>query len=433
MRTSASRRAVIGAVGLALALTGCGSNGGDNSAGGGGTQGEFKVGVFGPAQIVQGQDIKAGAELAAAQLNKAGGIGGAKITTVFCDTENGAKPERAIACVTQFAEKDEVDAIVGGFSSAETLAALDTIVKSETLFLGTGAGAKGLVEGVDATGDRRFIFRVGPVNTTALATDICLAHVTGVAPATGFTKFGILYEDTEAAVAIQKFLQKCLPSPAEATNGLIDVKKGVEIVGTESHLPDATDFSAQFRALEKAGAQYVVEVNSRQEGVPLVAQWGQLKPAFGLGGFNVSSQADGFFAATGKAAAGELNGPAGILRTEITPKTIPFYDAFKKEFGRDPIYNAASTYDAFHLLAEAAKAADSTDTEALIKQLGSANYQGVQGRISFDKSHDVVYGAGDPTKGLTPLHFQWAADGTRTIVFPKAFADGPYTKPAWLR
>lgn len=414
--------------GLLAVLSACGGGGTSENKS---SDDAFVIGVFGPAQIVQGQDIKAGAELAAKHLNAADGIGGREVSIVFCDTENGAKPEKAVACATKFAEEDEADAIVGGFSSAEALAAVDTIVKAETLFLGTGAGATDLVKGVDDEGPRRFIFRVGPVNSLALATDICLAHVGGVAPTAGYTKFGILSEDSEAAVQITEFLKTCLPDPAGATDGRIDAP-GVDLVSVQTHAVDATDFSAQFRTLENAGAEYVIEVNSRQVGVALVTQWGQLKPKFGLGGFNVSSQSDDFYKVTNGGAEGELNGPAGVLRTEITAQTIPFYDAFNEMFGHDPIYNAASTYDAVTLLAEAAEVAGSTKTDDLVDALSEIDYTGVQGRIRFDDSHDVIYGAGDPKEGLSPLHFQWTKNGDRRVIFPEAFADGPYTPPSWL-
>ena len=388
----------------------------------------IKVGVYGPAQIPQGQDVRDGAQLAADEINEAGE--GREIEIVFCDSENGAKPEKAVACANKFAQEDEVDAIVGGFSSGETLAMLDTVVQAQVPYLSTGAAAPDVVKDVTSDGPRKYIFRVGPISSTSLAADMFFNFVSQLAPSTGYTKFGILYEDVEFARPLVAFLEKCLPSPSAATGGRIPIEKGVEVVGIEKHLPDATDFSSQFGALESAGAQFVIEVNSRQEGVALAKQWGTLKPSFALGGINVSGQANGYFEATGGGAAYELNGPAGIVRAEISPVTIPFYDAFEGAYGREPIYNGASAYDAVYTLHEAVERAGSVEPDAVVTELEATDRVGAQGRLTFDDAHDVVYGAGDPSKGVVPIYYQFTPEGEKKVAFPKALAgDYAYAKP----
>jgi branched-chain amino acid transport system substrate-binding protein len=417
---------------VALLATACG--GADSGGGSGKLKGTYKIGVFGPAQVPQGVDIRDAAELAAEELNARDGAGGRKVQIVFCDSDNGAKPEKAIACAERFAQEDRVDAVVGGFSSGETLAMLDTVVKAELPFVATGAASPDVVKDVDNQGDRRVIFRIGPINSRFLAADMCLTVVTKIAGDTGFTKFGILYEDVEFARPLVEFLRACLKSPKAATEGKIPLETGVDLVRVEKHLPDATDFSSQFRALEQAGAQYVIEVNSRQEGVALVKQWGQLKPKFALGGINVASQANEFFDATGGAANFQLNGPAGIVRAPLTPKTIPFFDAFKAKFNRDPIYNGASTYDAVFALAEAVASAGSAKSGDVVTALAKMDRVGVQGREKFDESHDIVYGAGKPDAGLNPIYFQWRDNGERKIVYPTTLAEGnKYILPDWLK
>jgi branched-chain amino acid transport system substrate-binding protein len=258
--------------------------------------------------------------------------------------------------------------------------------------------------------------------------------VAKLAPATGFTKFGILYEDVEFARPLVAFLKACLPNPSAATGGKIPITKGVTVVGTEKHLPTATDFSSQFSSLKSKGAQFVIEVNSRQEGVALAKQWGTLKPGFALGGINVAGQANGFFAATGGGAVGELNGPAGVVRAAISPKTIPFFDAFKTKYGRDPIYNGTSAYDGVYALAEALKTADSTDPDDIVTALEKMDRVGAQGVEKFTAEHDITYGGVDPTKGIVPVYYQFAADGTKKIVFPPQYAAGnTYVKPPGVK
>ena len=104
------------------ALAACGESGGttasdepSSGASGGSSSAEtFKIGVFGPEQIPQGEDVRDGALLAAEELNAKGE--GPKVEIVFCDSE--AKPEKAIACITKFAQQDKVQSIAGEIGRA---------------------------------------------------------------------------------------------------------------------------------------------------------------------------------------------------------------------------------------------------------------------------------------------------------------------------
>ncbi len=414
------------------ALAACGESGSTTAtddpstgASGGSTSAEtFKIGVFGPEQIPQGEDVRDGALLAADELNAKGE--GPKVEIVFCDSE--AKPEKAIACITRFAQQDGVQAISGGFSSAETLAALETIKRAKLPYVSAGAASPDVTKDVDSTGPGKYIFRIGPVNSLNLAADMCVTVTTKLTQE-GFSKFGILHEDAAFALPLVDFLNKCLVDPSGATGGKIPAAvKGVTVVGTEKHTPAATDFSAQFKSLKDKGAQFVIEVNSTQVGIQLGKQWASLKPGFALGGINVAGQSSAYFGVT--KAVGELNGPAGIVRAPVSEKTIPFFDAFEAKYNRDPLYNGASTYDGIYALHEAATRAGSLEADALVTELEKTDRIGAQGVEKFNEMHDVIYSATDPKAGLSLLYFQYQADGSKKIVYPASLADGnTYQKP----
>ncbi len=415
------------------ALAACGESGGagttvaDPTSGASADAGSsetIKIGVFGPEQIPQGEDVRDGAMLAAKELNAAGE--GPKVEIVFCDSE--AKPEKAIACITRFAQQDNVQAISGGFSSAETLAALDTIKRAKLPYVSAGAASPDVTKGVDSTGPGKYIFRIGPVNSLSLAADMCVTVTTKLTKE-GFTKFGILYEDAAFAIPLVDFLNKCLVDPSGSTGGKIPAAvKGVTVVGTEKHTPNATDFSAQFKSLQDKGANFVIEVNATQVGIQIGKQWAALKPNFALGGINVSGQSSSYFKVTN--AVGELNGPAGIVRAAVSEKTIPFFDAFEAEYKRDPLYNGASTYDGIYAIHEAAVRAGSLEADALVTELEKTDRVGAQGVEKFNESHDVIYSPTDPKGGLSLLYFQYQPDGSKKIVYPASLADGnTYTLP----
>lgn len=414
------------------ALAACGESGGDvaddPTTGASAAQGSgetFKIGVFGPEQIPQGEDVRDGALLAAEEINAAGE--GPKVEIVFCDSE--AKPEKAIACITKFAQQDKVQAISGGFSSAETLAIIDTVRRAGIPYVSAGAAAPDVVKDV-VKGDP--IFRIGPVNSLNLAADMCLTVTTKLTKE-GFSKFGILHEDAAFALPLVDFLNACLPNPSAATKGAIPAAvKGVTVVGTEKHTPAATDFSAQFKSLSDKGADFVIEVNSTQVGIQLGKQWATLKPGFALGGINVSGQSSAYFDVT--KAVGQLNGPAGIVRAPVSEKTIPFFDAFDAKYDRDPLYNGASTYDGIYALHEAAVRAEALEPDALIAELEKTDRVGAQGVEKFNEKHDVIYSPTDPKAGLSLLYFQYQEDGSKKIVYPESLAEGnTYKKPAGVK
>jgi len=432
--------AVLGTAIALSALTACGESGdsatndpgttptgGSTASAPGGSGETFKIGVFGPEQIPQGEDVRDGALLAAEEINAKGE--GPKVEIVFCDSE--AKPDKAIACITRFAQQDRVQAISGGFSSAETLAALETIKRAKLPYVSAGAASPDVVKGVDSTGPGKYIFRVGPVNSLNLAADMCVTVVTKLTKE-GFTKFGILHEDAAFALPLVAFLEKCLVNPSAATGGKIPITKGVTLVGTEKHTPSATDFSAPFKTLKNKGAEFVIEVNSTQVGIQLGKQWATLKPGFALGGINVSGQSSAYFAVT--KAVGQLNGPAGAIRAPVSAKTIPFFDAFQAKYKRDPLYNGVSTYDGIYTLHEAAVRAKSLEADALVTELEKTDRVGAQGVEKFNESHDVIYSPSDPSAGLSLLYFQYQADGSKKIVYPEALAEGnKYQKPPGVK
>ena len=443
------------ASGTALVLTACGGDdeGGGGSAsgesssesgseGGGGPDGEpFLVGVYGPGVLPQGQAISNAAQLAADELNAENGIGGRPVElTDFCDTQDGAQPQLAQQCVQGFIQQDRVDAIIGGFSSAEVIAAVEPAVEGETLFINVGAASPTVNEGVATDNERRYIFSIGPVDSLALAGDMCLTYVGKLFPSLGVTRAGVLFEDVEYNQQLIPALSECMTDPAGSQIGqalqLPDTIPGVELVSTESHAPDATDFSSQFSALESAGAEFVIASNSRQEGVTIVQQWAETKPGFGLSGINVAGQAPGFFQAVGGGDARYfLNGPAGPIRAEITDETLAFFDAYEAEFGEAAVYTGAPTYDAFNMVARAAEeAGGADDVDALITALAGVEYAGAQGQESFDETHRVVYGAGGARPGVNPVYFQFGEDGAPVAVFPDTIGDAqPYEPPPWVQ
>jgi len=78
--------------------------------------GPIRIGVLGPLTDFTGRDIQRAAQIAAEEINTAGGILGRQIQLFSGDSEG--VPEKAIQAIQQLAVRDQVHAIVGGSAAA---------------------------------------------------------------------------------------------------------------------------------------------------------------------------------------------------------------------------------------------------------------------------------------------------------------------------
>jgi len=106
----------------------------------------IKIGLVAPYQIPVGQDMDRAARMAVKEINDAGGIyvadldASLKIELVIADTEN-ANPEVAVTAVTRAVIQDNVDLLIGGFSSGATLADQVVAIENHVPFIITGASS----------------------------------------------------------------------------------------------------------------------------------------------------------------------------------------------------------------------------------------------------------------------------------------------------
>jgi branched-chain amino acid transport system substrate-binding protein len=122
----------------------------------------------------------------------------------------------------------------------------------------------------------------------------------------------------------------------------------------------------------------------------------------------------------------------------------PFYRAYMEKYGESPIYIAPGTYLAVWAVAMAIEEAGTVDPDKIVEALERIDewrdklYEAMLYEsahvLRFDKSHDVVWGVYDPTKGFIAAFMQWQ-EGERKTVWPEAakvadFMIPPHLKPA---
>jgi branched-chain amino acid transport system substrate-binding protein len=230
----------------------------------------------------------------------------------------------------------------------------------------------------------------------------------------GFSTIAIIGENA-------KWVQDLTPVLKEGVE-----KGGVKVAMLELFDPDMSDFSPLLAKVKESGAQYLVVILSHANSDVFVKQWYDAKFPLPIGGIDVKSQDPDFFQRIGGKSISETVS-LGILAEPLTPKTMPFWNAFVERYKRPPVYTAPGAYDALHLYAEAVERAKTTDPEMVIPELEKTKYQGTQGTYVFDEHHDVLPGPGL----INLLYVQWQQDGKRVIVWPKELANGKMILPPW--
>ncbi|HLM69458.1 MAG TPA: ABC transporter substrate-binding protein, partial [Longimicrobium sp.] len=96
---------------LCAVLAACGGPSGDR----------IYIGVAGPLSAANGLSMRRAAEMAAAEINASGGIGGDSIELVFKD--DGADPQKAITVAGELKADPRILAVIGHVNSSASLRA----------------------------------------------------------------------------------------------------------------------------------------------------------------------------------------------------------------------------------------------------------------------------------------------------------------------
>jgi branched-chain amino acid transport system substrate-binding protein len=117
----------------------------------------------------------------------------------------------------------------------------------------------------------------------------------------------------------------------------------------------------------------------------------------------------------------------------ITPKTLPFTDAYIKRFGDSPAYCGYSSYDDVYIIVDAIKRAGSTDPDKMVAALEKTDYVGTIGTVKFYGRDDLYTHAIEYGPGLiTGVVIQWQ-NGKQKQIWPANPADVPIRFPSFVK
>ncbi|MBR0722319.1 ABC transporter substrate-binding protein [Bradyrhizobium manausense] len=378
----------------------------------------LRIGVIAEAQAIAGASIPQAAQLAADEINAAGGVDGRKIEIIGYD--NHSSSADSVRAFQRAVNEDKVNAVIASYISEVVLALEPWAARLKTPFVTPGAASNEISKSVHADYEKNKYTFHGYLTSAALALSVCDGAKDLLVDKLHMKSAVIMSEDAAWTKPLDIGYEECLP------------KIGLKVLDHIRFSPDTTDFTPIFNKIEGAKPDVIITGISHV-GVQPTVQWKNQQVPIPM--FGISSQAtnETFGKDTNQAAEGVLYQGVSGPGVAVTPKSVPFAENFRKKFGNYPSYAGYTAYDEVYYIADAVKRAGSTDADKLVDALEKTDWEGTIGRVQFygkddPFTHSIKYG-----KGLiTGLMLQWQ-DGKQSAVWPKDVAKVDIKFPSFIK
>lgn len=347
----------------------------------------INIGAIGPLSgksSTYGQSVKNGAELYIEEVNNNGGIEGKELKLIFEDDQG--EQNVAINAFNKLVDSDKVVAILGGVTSAPTLAIAPkaTTVKVP-LITPTGTEPNITKNGGE------YVFRGCYIDSYQGS---ILANYAG--------------NDLKAKKAAVLYNVASDYSKGIADSFKADFEKlGGKVTQFLTYGNDDKDFNAQLTKIKNDNPEIIV-LPDYYNIVGLIAKQARdmgITAKF-LGGDGWESEE--LYKIGGSAVNGALY-VNHYFKGDSDETVKAFVESYKKKYNAEPDAFAALSYDTTKILVEAIKNAKSTEGEAIKNALKDMNLKGVTGEIYFDENRSAIKGAtivqvdGEKTKLVTKI------------------------------
>lgn len=325
---------------------------------------DIVVGISGPftGQMASfGEQFRKGAEMAAADINAAGGIAGQKLVLEMAD--DACDPKQAVAAANQLVAKG-VNAVVGHFCSGSSIPASDIYAEEQIIQISPGS-SNPLYTERDLPTTFRVCGRDDQQGQTA--TDYITRHYAG-------KNVAIVHDKSAYGKGLADEVQKLL------------LAKDIKPVMYEAITPGEKDYSALVSRMKAAKVDILYFGGYHQEAGLIVRQSRAqgLKAPLMSGDSLMTSE---FWAITGKDGNGTLMTFSPDPRQSESAKAV--VAKFKKQ-GFEPEGYTLYTYAAVQVLADAFTKAGGTAFKDVAPLLKKEKFSTVMGPLSFDAKGDVM-------------------------------------------
>ncbi len=378
----------------------------------------IKIGIIAEAQAVAGVSIPQAAQLAADEINAAGGVNGRKIEIISYDDHSSAA--EAVRAFQRAANEDHVNAVIASYISEVVLALEPWTGRLKTVMVTPGAASDVITQNIAKDYDNlKYTFH-GYLTSTSLADQVCSAAKDLLVDGLHMKSAIVMSEDAAWTTPLDAEYVKCLPTI------------GLQVLDHIRVSPDTTDFTPIFNKIEGEKPDVMITGISHV-GVQPTVQWKQQEVPVPMLGISSQATNSSFWNDTNGAVEGVLYQGVSGPDVAVTPKTLPFVNAFKAKFGNFPSYCGYTAYDEVYYIADAIKRGGSTDADKLVTALEQTDYVGTIGRVQFkgkDSPNPHALKVGPDT--ITGLMLQWQ-NGKQVNLWPAKVANGKLKFPKFIK
>jgi branched-chain amino acid transport system substrate-binding protein len=334
-----------------------------------------------------------GLQMWAADVNARGELLGRDVEVVYYD--DGSKDAGSVAGYTKLIAKDNVDVLVGPYSSSLTLEASLVAEKYHIPMVSAAASSEEIWD--------RGLKNIFGTDTPAGD------YLDGlrVAADAGVKTVALVHARTEFGSELAKSSLKSIEN------------SGLKVVLNEGYPPEQLDFTALAKRLKEVNADLIFGISYMDDSVAITraVKAAGIKPK--MLGFTVGPGLQEFHDKLGADAEGVL-GIVQWLRSSRQPGAQDFAYRFEQRYGYYPGVYAVIGYSAGQIIEAAVRLAGTTDHEAVRKQLSSMYFRALIGSYSVD--------ATGRQKGRRNYVLQWQ-NSERRLVAPEALAESPLIYP----
>jgi branched-chain amino acid transport system substrate-binding protein len=350
-----------------------------------------------------GINSRNGIELAADEINQAGGIaelGGAKINLIVADATS--TPTTAGNVAQRLITQQDITAVLGAFASSLTLAISEVTERRDIPLLTmsfadqiTGRGYKNIFQ---------VVAKASVIGRAQFDYTAAIAQAAGAK----IDKVAIMYEDTAYGTAQANGLR----AGAKAAN--------VEIVMDDAYPLGITDTTPLVNKLRGSGAQAVFPVSYLNDSLLIIRTMRQQKltiPAIG--------GAAGYVIPDFEKGLGEFAENVLSINTSNYDLAPQLTERFRKRFGYFMVHEALEHAVGLEVLVQAIKKAKSAKAEEVASAIRGGKFTG--GWIAGMTGGAVQFDASGLNVLSVPLMVQWRGKDTVTV-WPKDVAK---SAPVW--
>jgi len=314
-----------------------------------------------------GLPIRKGFDLAASEINGAGGINGQKIELVIEDEQG--KKEEAINVFRKLIFQDRVLLLFGPTLSNAAQASDPVAQGAKVVVFGTSNTADGI------TSIGNYVFR-----NSVTEADILPVTLKVAAKNTGLKKVAVIYGNDDI------FTKSGYDNFTKALQAL-----KIPVTTFETFAKGDVDFKPQLTKIKASNADAIVISALVAEGGPIMVQARQLGIALPFIGGNGMNSPRIFKLAKDKADNLWVGSPWSLEHP--TRENQRFISAFQKVHNTPPDQFAAQAYDAMHIVAQALSKINLTgkleaDRSALRDALPATQWSGATGPFKFRQVND---------------------------------------------